>query len=256
MHTLLITVLFISLSSCSSNENKQNPSNYEKPASPMENIPESFSKVGEISLPQGYKRISGNGFGDWLRSVRLKPDNTVYLYDGRIKAYQSAQFAVLDIPVPDRDLQQCADAVMRLRAEYLLAEGKYEDIVFYDNAGTEYQFQAGSDFNRYLLRVFGMCGTASLAKQMSLKTFDEAINAGDVFIRGGFPGHAVIVMDVARNKDGKTIFLLAQSYMPAQNIHVLKNPENPGLSPWYEVNERPYIETPEYTFKRSEFREW
>jgi hypothetical protein len=79
---------------------------------------------------------------------------------------------------------------------------------------------------------------------------------GDVLIRGGFPGHAVIVIDVAINKGGKKIYLLAQSYMPAQDIHVLINPVNKLLSPWYEVHDKTNIETPEYTFTKFELKRW
>ena len=50
---------------------------------------------------------------------------------------------------------------------------------------------------------------------------------GDVFIKGGFPGHAVVVLDMAENdRTGQRVFLLAQSYMPAQDIHIMKNPTN------------------------------
>jgi len=35
------------------------------------------------------------------------------------------------------------------------------------------------------------------------------MNIGDVFIVGGSPGHAVIVVDMAVNSDGEKIFLLA-----------------------------------------------
>ncbi len=77
-----------------------------------------------------------------------------------------------------------------------------------------------------------------------------------MLIRGGFPGHAVIVMDVAVNDSGKKIYLLAQSYMPAQDIHVLKNPGNTDLSPWYEVNQENFIITPEYTFTNNELKRW
>ncbi|CAN5117739.1 hypothetical protein BH09BAC6_BH09BAC6_31750 [soil metagenome] len=77
-----------------------------------------------------------------------------------------------------------------------------------------------------------------------------------MLIRGGFPGHAVIVMDVATNNSGKKIYLLAQSYMPAQDIHVLKNPMDQDLSPWYEVNDDYIIQTPEYTFRQNELMRW
>lgn len=46
--------------------------------------------------------------------------------------------------------------------------------------------------------------------------------------------------------------MLAQSYMPAQQIQVLKNVEDPDLSPWYEVKAiKGNLYTPEYTFDRS-----
>jgi hypothetical protein len=79
------------------------------------------------------------------------------------------------------------------------------------------------------------------------------IKAGDVFIRGGTPGHAVIVLDVAINREsGKKIFLLAQSYMPAQEIHILNNPNREDLSPWYEEDFGDELITPQYTFTNNE----
>jgi Domain of unknown function (4846) len=42
---------------------------------------------------------------------------------GDMKARQDVQYAVLDISVGNRDLQQCADAVMRIRGEYLQKAG-------------------------------------------------------------------------------------------------------------------------------------
>ena len=96
--------------------------------------------------------------------------------------------------------------------------------------------------------------------QPSLSSFNEPdekmLSPGDVLISGWFPGHAVIVMDVAINNAGNKIFLLAQSYMPAQDIHVLNNPSDKKLSPWYEVNEDRIIETPEYTFTKDELKRW
>jgi hypothetical protein len=58
------------------------------------------------------------------------------------------------------------------------------------------------------------------------------LQIGDIFIQGGFPGHAVVVVDVALNTDnGQQVFLLAQSYMPAQDIQILQNPNDEELSP-------------------------
>jgi hypothetical protein len=58
------------------------------------------------------------------------------------------------------------------------------------------------------------------------------------------------------NSEGKKIFMLAQSYMPAQDIHIVKNPVNEKISPWYEVKETEKIFTPEWIFKKEHLRSW
>ena len=219
-----------------------------------------YAHIKDIPLPEGFTRSEyvGDGFTVFLRNIELKKDKTVYLYNGLPKGNQSAQFAVLNISVGNEDLQQCADAVMRLRAEYFFAAKQYDRIIFSDNEGKVYKFKmpyTKENFTRYLHRVFGMCGSASLSVMLHHVEFSD-IRPGDVLIRGGFPGHAILVMDVAVNAAGKKIYLLAQSYMPAQDIHVLVNPTNENLSPWYEVNENKMVNTPEYLFYRNELKRW
>ncbi len=46
--------------------------------------------------------------------------------------------------------------------------------------------------------------------------------------------------------------MIAQSYMPAQDIHVLKNLNNPEISPWYDSNFGDKLYTPEWTFDKSQ----
>jgi uncharacterized lipoprotein YehR (DUF1307 family) len=225
------------------------------------NVENPYKQIVSIPLPSGYKRVTADSgsFAAYLRNTGLKAETTVYLYNGQPKQNQNAQYALLNISVGNTDLQQCADAVMRLRAEYLYLQGQFEKIIFRDNDNTAYTFTTPYTrvhFNKYLNRVFGMCGSASLSKQLTIQTNFAAIKPGDVLIRGGFPGHAVIVMDVAVNDAGKKIYLLAQSYMPAQDIHVLKNPGAEELSPWYQVNDNLIIQTPEYTFTQNELMAW
>lgn len=214
--------------------------------------------VAHIPLPEGFKKteVARNSFGHYLRQIELKKDNTVYLFDGRRKANQKAQYAVLTISMGAKDLQQCADAVMRLRAEYLKILNL--PICFTDNAGKKYcwsQYQLRG-WQLYLETVFGMCGTLSLEKQLK-KTNYTSLKAGDVFIKGGSPGHAVIIMDVATNKKtGEQIFLLAQSYMPAQDIHILLNMSNYKISPWYSIPLNGILKTPEWTFQKDQLRTW
>lgn len=223
------------------------------------NTGNSKDRIRNIPLPYGYKRIEfpERSFAEWLRNIRLKPGKTVYLYNGFPKKNQTAQFAVLDIPVGKKDLQQCADAVMRLRASYLFDNKRMNEIVFYDNSNKAYRYTGGENiqhFENYLEKVFAFCGTASLEKQLKKKPVQD-IAPGDVLIKGGYPGHAVIVMDIGVKSNGEKIYLLAQSYMPAQDIHILKNNQDELLNPWYAVSSSQII-TPEWIFQSTQLYGW
>ena len=99
-------------------------------------------------------------------------------------------------------------------------------------------------------------GTLSLEKELESSEISE-LKTGDIFIRGGSPGHAVIVVDMAFNpKTNEKIFLLAQSYMPAQELQVLKNPSDEKLSPWYSVNFGEELETPEWKFSKKHLKKF
>ena len=215
----------------------------------------------DIPPPTGFTRtlaVKGS-FTEWLRQVNLKKSKTVYLFNGLPKPNQQAQFAVLDITVGNKDLQQCADAVMRLRAEYLYSAGRFDEIVFYDNLSRVYRYESTynrSRFESYLEKVYAWCGTLSLDKQLKSINNHADVRPGDVFIHGGSPGHAVIVMDVAVNASGEQVFMLAQSYMPAQDIHILKNPTDAKQSPWYSLPENGPLQTPEWIFKQGERKRW
>jgi hypothetical protein len=163
--------------------------------------------------------------------------------------------------VPPRDLQQCADAVMRLRAEWLYSMGRKSDIAFNDTKGKRLRFSSRSKqdypgFRKYMDFVFAYAGTYSLERELVAVDVND-IRAGDVFIKGGFPGHAVLVTDVVANPaTGEKRFLLMQSYMPAQDIHVLKNPASTDGSPWYSTTFGATLVTPEWKFSRSQLRRW
>jgi len=240
--------------------------------------------INRIAVPKGFVRtsVSKNSFEDWLRNLPLKEGNPkVKLYNGKFKNNQTAQYSVIDIDVGTKDLQQCADAVMRLRAEYLFSNELKEKIAFNFTSGDKCEYKSWSNgvrpkisgnsvsFNKtkeadysyknfmsYMQTIFTYCGTYSLDKELKIKKI-EHLKAGDVFIKGGFPGHAVIVVDVAINTVSKEkIFLLAQSYMPAQDIHILKNPIDDSLSPWFSVKFGETLQTPEWNFNKSTLKEF
>jgi hypothetical protein len=233
-------------------------------------------------VPAGYIRTAAgeDSFTAFLRKLPLKPHNTkVRLYNGQLKPNQDAHAAVIDMDPGTRDLQQCADAIIRLRAEYLYKKQAYESIHFNFTNGFRADYskwvrgyrinvegnhaywvklaapsRTYDDFRRYLDIVFTYAGTLSLSGELAEKKYGD-ISAGDVLISGGSPGHAVIVADVAVSAEtGARIYLLAQSFMPAQEIHILKNPQNPE-NPWYEADEEGIaIETPEWTFYPSDLK--
>ena len=218
-------------------------------------ITQTSQKIKDIPTPVGYSRIETDDFGTYLRNISLKSDNTVYLYDGRKKSNQQAQYAVLDVPVGNRDLQQCADAVMRLRGDYFFSRKMFDKIKFLAVSGKYIQYTSGENkitYNKFMDKIFSYCNSYSLEKQMNPQNIKN-LKIGDVIIRGGFPGHVVIIVDIAINKKGQKAYMLAQSYMPAQDIHILKGEEGP----WYYVKEGDYIiNTPEYSFRSTEVKSW
>lgn len=255
MKPILLLMAALPFFSCSQ------PSANVQPNFSNDSIKKAIQTINDIPPPDEFERMNAdeNSFAAYLRNIKLKKDKTVYLYNGSPKRNQSAQYAVLDIPVPKVDLQQCADAVMRIRAEYLFAQKRFTEIVFTDNGHKAYTFSppyTKEHFNNYLLQVFAGCGTASLAKQLKPAGDITNMQPGDVLIKGGSPGHAVIVMDVAINKQGKKAYLLAQSYMPAQDIHLLKNPANGTGNPWYIIENEKTIDTPEWVFYTNQLMKW
>ncbi len=238
--------------------------------------------INRIPVPEGYVRVEveKNSFGDWLRHIPLKPGYPkVKLYNGALKANQSAQFAVINIDVGSEDLQQCADAIMRLKAEYHFSRQEPDNIHFNFTSGDNAEYskwiegyrpvitgnkvswvkKASPDdsykgFKSYMRLVFMYAGTSSLSQEMQTRKLAQ-MKPGDVFIKGGFPGHAVIVMDMAVHPStGKKVFLLAQSYMPAQDVHILNNPEYQEGYPWYSLEFAGNLQTPEWTFKPTDLK--
>jgi hypothetical protein len=227
-------------------------------------LPQEIAKypdVKSIPVPEGYKRVdvATDSYGEYLRNLKLKTENNiVYLYDGTEKGSQSVHFAVIVMDVGKADLQQCADAVMRMRAEYLYSQKKYGEIHFNflsDGKPRYFKDYANGDmsynkFRNYMNYVFSYANTSSLKDELKPVASIYDIQIGDIFIQKGKPyGHAITVMDVAKNDSGEVLFLLAQSYMPAQEIHVLKNFENETISPWYKIETGYDLPTPEWYFK-------
>jgi len=253
---LLLPVILPVFVCCQQNTGKQPASDTRIIPVHHENI---FEHIRDIQCPKGYARISAepDSFANWLRNFPLKKDKAVHLFDGSLKANQDAQFAVLELSVGNKDLQQCADAIMRLRAEYLYSRRQFKAIRFYDNNKSCFACPENCSravFEKYLEKVFSYCGTLSLQKQLADCRIDET-TAGNVIIQGGSPGHAVIIVDEAEDAFGHKIYLLAQSYMPAQEMHILNNRFQKEINPWYSF-ESVDIQTPEWKFTNAKLKKW
>ncbi len=252
----------------------------QQPSSPIN--PSGTTITERFLPPPSYVRVQSekNTFAAFLQNIALKPHGTkVHYYNGEEKPNMVAA-AVLSYDVGSKDLQQCADAVMRLRAEYLYSTKQFDALHFNFTSGFNAAYSKWRNGNRilvkgnnvtwtpttkestsyqsfrdYLNMVFMYAGTASLVKELKPISLSQ-MQIGDVFIKGGSPGHAVIVVDMAVNtKSNKKLFMIAQSYMPAQDIHVLINENKPAISPWYELDEKAtFIETPEWPFTDTQLR--
>ena len=236
-----------------------------------------------FNTPPGFERkhFNSNSFEAYLRNLPLKPNGTrVKYFNGEIKNLEVAD-AVIDMDVGDKDLQQCADAIMRLRGEYFYSQKAYDKISFNLTNGfkTDYsEWIKGNrmvvsgnktswrksaepsntykDFRNYMNLIFNYAGSLSLSKSLFNRNICD-ISIGDVFIIGGSPGHAIIIIDVAENKTGEKVFMLAQSYMPAQDIEILKNTGDENSSPWYySVNITKDLITPQWNFTIDQLKTW
>jgi hypothetical protein len=196
------------------------------------------------------------------------------LYNALRKDRQDVHAAVIDMDVGTKNLQQCADMIMRFRAEYLYAAQRHDRIAFNVTKGDPARYRdwiAGlrpvvvdgdvrwrrraepqedyASLREYLDAVFTYAGTLSLSQELKRVPNITKMCVGDVFIQGGSPGHAVIVVDMAESDSGERVFLLAQSFMPAQDVHILVNPNDTELSPWYSLDFEEILKTPEWDFR-------
>ena len=219
--------------------------------------------------PPGFHRVAvtAGSFAAWLRGLPLRDRGTpVRSFRGdEIHAGDDRRVAaVIDLDVGTRDLQQCADSIMRLDAEWRYSTGHGEQIRYPIGHGSTLAFTrwAAGDRPRigdrdqvtwvhrtkaddshtalrsYLDVVFAWAGTESLADSLRSVARTD-LRAGDFFVLGGHPGHAVLVLDLAVDSQGHRRALLGQGYMPAQDFHVVAHDGDP----WFVLDDE-VIETP------------
>lgn len=223
--------------------------------------------VERYNPPEGFERKAypKSSFASFMRQQRLLPaEAKVKTYNGKVKPKGAVYDAVFEVNLNNKDLLQCADSCMRFTANYLHQNGKDDQILFKLASGetakyTTYASMSGgvdeNTYERYMEYVYNYAGTMSLPED----TFQVGLGQmkiGDIFLnRKGDSGHAVSVIDMAEDKQGHKAYMLAQSYMPAQNPQVLLA-EN-GDTVWYRLDDLEksgQLRTPEWTFSKDDLR--
>ena len=232
-------------------------------------LPAVDSLQGRYPAPDGFERVelASDSFGAWLRGLPLAaPATPVRAHDGK-QLYDLDDpriAAVSTLDVGSRDLQQCADVVMRLHAEWRWHLGQVDDLAYPSGGGpipwsrylrgetpvvvgNSFRWRGGrprqpihAQFRRYLDQVFSWANTVSLARHATKPAPDE-VRPGDFFVLPGSPGHTVLLLDIARAPDGRTVALIGQSYMPAQSFQVLRAASG---RVWFELDAGRDVATP------------
>jgi|TARA_R110000744_G_scaffold97170_1_gene187827 hypothetical protein len=209
--------------------------------------------------PKGYERELLNDYSHWIIDQPIIVGETVLTYNKYpVSGLNNVYVAKFDYDIGKKNLHQCADAAIYLNAKYHYSTGNLHNIKYHFNNGTPYYFSTYKEnilpkyygdkqkfinkkpssnkrkIDGYLEIIWMYAGSYSLEKYDTYQVNINDIQPGDIFIYGGFPGHVVSVVDVIVNKNGNKKFMLAQSYMPAQDQHILLNPRK-EFSVWHDL---------------------
>lgn len=235
--------------------------------------------------PKGYKRTKAgkNTFTDFIRNEKLKDygQKSIY-YNGKPKKSEGVYDAVFDVDLAGKNILHCADSCYKFRGDYLYSIGRYDKMKFHfvgkgiadfdkytrgyrvDPETGEYFLMGEKSsspdvYKKFMDTVYIYSSTLSLVDDTDRVDIDD-MKVGDIFLRLGTPGskrvgHAITIIDMAENSSGNKVFMLAQSYMPAQQPQVLVNKNDSEIGPWYslkDVKKAGKLRTPQWTFELDE----
>lgn len=206
--------------------------------------PWNAATIGDIPAPMGYTRVEApaGSYANYLRSLPLKKRGAkVQLFTGGEARLQYLSAGVIDQDILS-NFEQCADVTMRLRAEYFWSKGRYNEITFRDVNGKQLRYTGGSSrkaFEKFMRNAYGVCSTFSVYHETKPRAVRD-VQPGDVLVYPARPGHkyghAVMVVDVAKNSKGKVAVMCAEGNTPAREKHVIRN-FNPIHNPWFFLDE-------------------
>lgn len=290
IYFLLISIFLLGCNSTQSSEENSQLNTDSDPVQSAETsvkskyVNENGSTVKErISAPDNFKWVNekSGSFGEFLQNMKLKESGARILdYTGSPIYDQSNHVAVVDKEIGTKDLQQCADAIIRLRSDYLWEQGRFDEIKYHFTSGDLFswdQYRQGirpivtqsnlvsfertanpddsfEAYRKYLDIIYMYAGTISLHRETRPVRNISELKTGDILVLPGSPGHAVIIVGTSVNQNGKKLFLVAEGYTPAQSIHIVTNPYEPKISPWYSLNLDGIVKTARFHFSEPNFR--
>jgi hypothetical protein len=200
-----------------------------------------------IEAPEGYFRVEfpEKSYSNWIQNLPLKENNIILDYRGNIispNCFYSV-FAVVDMPLLfNSDLEQCADYCMRFWAEYHKDMNRLDSLYLFDYSGNKKKFaSSGKTYTNFLKWAFASSNSYSLKMGCKKVSRDELI-PGDMIVqneKGGI-GHASVILDVCKSKEGEKLYLIGYSFMPAQEFHIEKAGSTRGTGGWFTL--RKYFE--------------
>lgn len=232
--------------------------------------------------PTGYKRqtIAQNSFASWVQKLPLSDKNAKVLkYDGQPLWYQRHADRIIEMDVGNKDLMQCADFLIRLKAEYAYSINNTDKLAFHFTSGDLFSFKSWllgirpvvsgnavkwrktkktqlthAALNDYLQIIYMYAGTVSLMTETKPVKALKDIQIGDILLEAGFPGHTMMVADLAVNDTGDIRALFIEGSTPAQSPHVVTSTMLFDQEVWIPIKEGHDIETSIWTFKPEHLR--
>lgn len=218
--------------------------------------------AGRIGIPAGFREVpvEPGSWAEWLRFLPLMPAHSP------IRGVDDKPLGWPGIPAPpgvvDMDVrrnQECADTILRLRAEYLRWAGHGDRLAFSLAGGGTISWadwrrgmrpvpvgsrvrmlrvaspsESRQSFEGFLDAVFSWCNTDSLSRDGRPVAPDD-LRIGDYVSRpgAGARGHAMMIVDLAVDAEGNWRALILQGAMPAQSAHLLRAGTGSAWIPLY-----------------------
>ncbi len=241
-------------------------------------IEESGMTIGSrINPPMGCTReyAAPGSFSAFLRAYSVKGASASVLYYDGTKREDAKAAAVLDVSLGKKNHEGPAGAIARLYAEYFYAQEEFHKVAFsignkitfsfekwrkgyrLNSKGTDWvsggkESNGEENFNNYLSSLMVYISSDNLKSDCTkIEDVDsDEIRVGDLFIGSDKDGKTRILMvaDICRNDEtGEKLMLLVQGGSPAQTLHIVENPTDSNLSPWYSCAFTNQLVTPDLT---------